>query len=94
MSEELVELARLGMDAEVFMQTPLGKFLYDKANGEIAAATEKLIDSPPYDTQAGIEIRNHIHIARMFLVWIVEAMTIGRAAHNQLQEIDDMERET
>lgn len=88
--DELLSMARMGIDAESFMRTPLGKFLIKKADDEIAAATEELIEADSSDTKVNTEIRNRIHIARMFKVWMCDSITIGHSAHDQLKELEGM----
>lgn len=80
----------MGIDAESFIRTPLGKFLIRKADNEIAAATEELIETEPIDIKAATEIRNRIHVARMFKVWLGDAIAIGHSAHDQLKELEGM----
>lgn len=89
---ELLSVARLGIDAESFVNTPLGKFMMGKARDEEASAMAALVDADPDDVKANRDIRNQIHVARMFATWIGDAITIGHQAHQQLQEIDDLER--
>lgn len=88
--DELLSMARMGIDAESFMRTPLGKFLLKKADDEIAAAIEELIDVEPSEIKAATEIRNRIHVARMFKVWMRDSITIGHSAHDQLKELEGM----
>lgn len=88
--DELLSMARMGIDAESFMRTPLGKFLSKKADDEIAAATEELIETEPSEIKTATEIRNRIHVARMFIVWLRDAITIGHSAHDQLKELEGM----
>jgi hypothetical protein len=85
---DLINVARIGIDAEAFSKSDIGKFLIGKAQAEIEAATSELIAADPADVKANTEIRNKIHIARMFLVWLDEAIQVGRLAHDQLQEMD------
>lgn len=89
MSDELLSAARIGIDAESFMRTPLGKFLEGKANKERAAAIEELIDADPDDVKANTALRNQIHVANIFLVWMNDSIRAGRAAHEQLRELED-----
>lgn len=90
--DELLSIAKMGVDAEAFMRTPLGRFLQKKAQDEIDAATNELIDAKPEDVELGREIRNRIHIAAMFLTWMRESINGGRAAYDQLKETEDQER--
>jgi len=88
--DEFVKIARLGIDAETFMASPLGKFLEGKAMKEMEAATEALIGADPADIKANTELRNQIHVARMFLTWIGDSISAGRSAHQQLREMEDL----
>ncbi len=88
--DELLSMARMGIDAESFMRTPLGQFLIKKASNEIAAATEELIEADPSDIKVNTEIRNRIHVARMFIVWLGDSIAAGRSAHEQLKELEGM----
>ena len=88
---DLINIARIGIDAEAFAKSDIGKFLIGKAKAEVEAATAELIDAEPGDWKANNDIRNKIHVARMFLVWLDEAIQIGRHAHEQLQALDAIE---
>jgi hypothetical protein len=87
-ADELLSIARMGVDAEAFVRTPLGKFLMDKADSEIMDATSELIGADPEDVKANRDIRNRIHVANMFRTWMRDAIEIGRAAHEQLSDLD------
>jgi hypothetical protein len=82
---DLLRAARLGIEVEAFLRTPVGKYLHSKALSEIEAATELLIEAQPDDERKNREIRNQIHVARMFLVWMSEAINVGEAAHEQIK---------
>ena len=87
--DELLSLARMGVDAESFMGTTLGKFLTMKAAAEIDAATAELIAADPDDVKANTDLRNQINVAGMFLTWMRESISIGRAAHEQLKMLEE-----
>jgi len=90
---DLIEVAKLGIDAEAFYATPIGKHLRQKAIDEIEAATERLIQCPADDERGNRAIRNEIHVARMFLLWMAEAIQVGASAYEQVREQDEIERE-
>ena len=90
--DQFVTIARLGIDAETFIRTPLGRFLEGKARDEEAAALAELVDADPEDAKANRELRNRIHVARMFLTWIGDAIEAGQQAHRQLQEMEGLAR--
>ena len=87
-ADELLSIARMGVDAEAFVRTPLGRFLVGKADREIAEATTELIAADPEDAKANRELRNRIHVASMFREWMRDAIEIGHAAHDQLQDLE------
>lgn len=84
MSDELLELARLGINAETFKRSDLGKFLQRKAETERKDALNDLVNAAPDDIKANTDARNRIHVVGMFLTWINDAIDIGRSAHEQL----------
>lgn len=88
--DELLNIARMGMDAEVFMLTPLGKFLKGKAEQEEADALAALVQADPDDVKANTVYRNQIHVARMFLTWMRDSITAGHAALDQIRIMDDL----
>jgi len=90
--DQFVTIARLGIDAETFIRTPLGRFLEGKARAEEADALIALVDADPEDAKANRELRNQIHVARMFLSWINDAIEAGQQAHRQLQEMEGLAR--
>lgn len=90
--DQFVTIARLGIDAETFIRTPLGRFLEGKARAEEADALIALVDADPEDAKINRELRNQIHVARMFLSWINDAIEAGQQAHRQLQEMEGLAR--
>lgn len=87
---DLINVARIGIDAEAFSKSDIGKFLIGKAQAEIDAEMDALVDADPADVKLNTDIRNRIHVARMFLTWLDEAIQVGRHAHESLQEMDDL----
>ena len=87
--EELLSIALMGVDAESFMGTKLGKFLTAKATAEIDAATAELIAADPYNGKANTDLRNKINVAGMFLMWLRESINIGRVARDQLRALEE-----
>ena len=87
--DELLNLARMGIEAEAFANSVLGKHLLQKAASEIEAATQELIAADADDIKANTDLRNHIHVANMFIVWIKESVNTGLQAHDQLKVMDE-----
>lgn len=90
--DHFLNSARLGIDAEAFFTTPIGKHLKDKAAMELDAAMNELVAADPDDIKANRDIRNRIHAVSMFLDWMNKAITAGNESHRQLKEMEDRER--
>lgn len=89
--DELLSLAKMGIDAEAFLRTKLGQFILDKASREITETTQELIAADPDDIKLNRDLRNRIHVANMVRSWLSDAVALGRAAHDQLIEIEDLQ---
>ena len=64
----------------------------DIADVETAELHLMLADADPEDAKVNRELRNRIHVARMFLSWIGDAIEAGQQAHRQLQEMEGLAR--
>jgi len=82
MSEDIADYraARVGLDAEEFLASPLGQTLQRRAGREIDAATVALIDADPDDRAANVQLRRKINQARDAMQWLLDAIEEGRAA--------------
>ena len=87
--DHFLNIARLGIDAEAFLATPLGKHLNAKAQAELDAAMNELVAADPDDVKLNRDIRNRIHVVGMLLKWLEETITGGKEAHRQLMDMDD-----
>jgi hypothetical protein len=87
-----MHLAKLGIEAEHFQYSALGKYLYDRAEVQIESSTAELILTDPDDVKANTDIRNKINVGKMFIQWIEEAINSGKAAETNI-EIEDSEDE-
>lgn len=83
---EDLRLARLGIDAEAFLGSALGKHIATQAQCEIDEATAELIKANPSDVEANTKLRNRIYVAGQALKWIVQAAQEGRAATDRIRE--------
>lgn len=90
--DHFLNITRLGIDAEAFFTTPIGKHLQAKAQAELDQAMNELVAADPDDVKANRDIRNRIHVVSMFLEWMNEAIQAGQNAHQQLKDMDDRSR--
>lgn len=85
-NDPLINRARLGIEAEAFMKSSLGRYLVSTAEEQIRVLTEDLIQADSDDAKVNRDIRNDIHVCKMFLTWIEEAIDSGRLAEAQIRE--------
>ena len=87
-----VEVAALGEDAREFLGSPVGVYLWNKAQTEIDEATEALIFLPSDSPGELMDARIKARVGLKFRIWIAEAIESGVISENQLrqQEMDEM----
>ena len=83
---EDLKAVRLGIEAEIFMASPLGKHLATRAQEEIDDATNHLIKANPSDIEANTRLRNRIYVAAESIKWIQQTALEGRTAHERIKE--------
>lgn len=79
-----VQTAQLGMDAETFLHTNLGRYLIERAEMEEDSLKDELFTLSAFDTEANQIVRNKIEVTRMFRQWIVETIEAGHMATDTL----------
>jgi len=75
-----MNMAKLGIQAENFKHSALGRYMRDRADVEIEQATAELIDADSEDIKLNREIRNKIKVAHTVTEWIEEAIGSGQVA--------------
>ena len=83
---EDLRLIRLGIDAESFLSSTLGIHLATKAQDEIDEATQALIKAKPSDIELNTALRNRIYVANQAILWMRQAASEGRSAHDRIRE--------
>lgn len=87
--DTVLNTARLGIEAESFLASSLGKYLKGKADELIADQTAKLIQCSPSDIEQNTEYRNGIQIGALFITWLEDAIADGKNAQVYIQQIED-----
>jgi len=90
--EDLVlDTARLGIEAEAFLSSNLGRYMMERAALHREQYLELLYRSAPSDTKENILHRIEISAATKFLEWLNEAINSGKTAHMQIinQEVEN-----
>lgn len=85
----------LGLDAEVFMDSALGKAFLDTISERAIAAMDKLKKIKPGDfpstdqfLHAMKDLQNEILRVEMFEEWIVEVVETGRNTEENLRQLE------
>lgn len=80
--DKTMNLARFGIEVEVFLSSPVGRYVKDMADAQALAAMDKLSDADPHDAEAIRKLQNEIKVARSVMEWLAGAVQRG---HNALR---------
>jgi len=78
--------ARIGADAEAFLNSQVGRKLQERANRIIQKSTVELIKSDPEDVEAGRKLRREIQRAGDAIDWLIEMRNDGDQAREEIRE--------
>ena len=73
----------LGQEAEIFLDSTLGKILQERAEAEVAAAKDELVNVDPTDVARIIELQNIVVRYGSFKSWLMEIIVGGRNAYDE-----------
>jgi len=79
--------ARLGVEAEKFLSTNMGKYLVGRADLELEEAHKKMETCPPEELQ---DLQNQAWRANQFITWLAEAIHNGRHAEFELKQNEEL----
>lgn len=80
----LFQAARLGVLADSFLRSDLGRKIAEKADREIQDCMEALLDIDPDDAKTVRAIQFKAAVARSAVAYLVEIVQEGRAAEAEL----------
>jgi len=83
-----MDRAKLGLEAEGFLRSSLGRYLVERAEAEIEKGFTELFKVSPSDTGGNIEARMDIQVPMNVIKWLNEAVDSGKLAMQELQEED------
>jgi hypothetical protein len=81
--------ASIGIEAEKFLLTPLGKHLWKFAAKDVNEATHTLINASPVDSKTISEAQVVARSASNFHLWIQQTIDAGVMAEKYLATTDD-----
>ncbi len=79
-NEQLLRIQALGEEAERFITSPLGKFMIERAEGEVEEAVEALKVIDPSEAGEIRILQNKIKTGEDFQYWLAEAVQAGANA--------------
>lgn len=86
--EQQLSTARLGMEAEAFLSSNLGRYMLRRVDKLINEGTDDLIACEPGDIECNTKHRNQINVGALFRRFLHEAVMDGQAAYQQINEQD------
>ena len=85
--------AILGADAEAFQRSNLGKYIFGCIANEEEQLIEELIAADPEDAKEQRRIRNEIYKRATFRLFINEAIQSGDVARQNLQQMEQSQKD-
>ena len=88
LEKELLQGIKLGDSAEKLVDSPIGKFLIERAQEDALDAMNTLKTISPIETEHIRALQNRIQCAENFETWLMEAIQIGHMSQEQIELID------
>lgn len=79
----------LGLEADQFLRSKIGKYIVGRATDQSEAAMEKLKIVDPTDAKAVQSIQNDIWRADTLATWITDLIRGGKNAEDQINQGND-----
>ena len=80
----LLKVIDFGFEVQAFLESNIGKYLTQRAEGEVDEALEALKQADPTDAEAIRALQSRIARAESFLYWLGEAYQEGISAQQNL----------
>ena len=88
LEKELLQGIKLGDSAEKLVDSPIGKFLIERAQEDALDAMNTLKTISPIETENIRALQNRIQCAENFETWLMEAIQIGNMSQEQIELLD------
>lgn len=86
-----MEVAHLGIEAETFLNGPIGMFMQKRVKDEIDDALDKLKVVDPCDHQQIVALQNIVWRAESFIAWCNELIANGWEAEREIRSLEGRE---
>jgi hypothetical protein len=88
MMEDWISRAQFGIDVENFLKSPIGVYILNRSEAEIAEAVETLKKVEPSDSDAIRKLQSVIARNESLGYWLADAIQAGLEVERQLAEND------
>jgi hypothetical protein len=88
-ADSLLERAKMGIEAERFLASGVGRYLVERANNDANLAVEALKTVNPDDPCRVRELQSDLNVPDKIVHWLAEMVSEGNACEFQLKEMED-----
>ena len=85
---EIQQKIALGLDAEAFFRSDLGKYLLGRAEDDAIQAINELKEISPTKTERIRTLQSTIARSENFELWLKEALIVGQSSEEQLDQMN------
>ena len=81
---ELLNTVELGLDAKQFLHSNMGRYVANRAQEEMFAASKELTTVDAHDASAVVVLQTRYKVAAEAISWLAQAIQAGTAAEEAL----------
>lgn len=82
--QERLRVVGLGIEAEEFIRSPLGRYMTARAEREREEALQQLVEANPHEPTAVQILQNRVRVVDMTQQWIADVILEGQATEQAL----------
>lgn len=91
LNDPLVRKAQLGIEAQTFMESTIGRYIISRSEKEIDQCYMQLSSADPFAPAKIAHLQGRISAARAAVQWLAEAVNEGYAAEQGLRIQEEFE---
>jgi len=85
--QNIAQTIAFGAEVEAFLNSSIGKYLVERAEGQRESAIEEFKRINPALTSEVVEIHHKLMVAEAIQHWLADAILAGHEAARQLEEM-------
>ena len=90
--QDLFNIGRIGIKAQEFLDSEVGKMLRAKSDREYMSAMQKLVTADPTNQSEIVRLQQEAEIAKGSVRWLVEMVNESEAAEEQLRSYEQIDQ--